>query len=417
MSDTTDHKHVIVQDPRDNPFRVVAPEQKMSIPEMTPKPYHSIYVRMFFVFFFLAIFPIVLYSIFDLLVHWWPVHHLLPAEASAEIDRIFFTQDLLIFVLALIFVVFATVLTADYFIRPLKRLLELTRLVGEGKLNYSIKVRSFDELGELTRAFNAMVSHLRMQQARDRLVSEMKSEFISVAAHQLRTPLSAIKWTFKMLIDEDLGKLTQEQKEFLQRGYKTNENMIGLVRDLLDATRIEQGKFGYEFIPTDFITYIRKFLEEYKIQADSHKVSVVLQDSVEKVPPLNIDKLKMDLVFHNLIDNAIKYSSPGSKVVIFVKPIAEYTEITVADQGVGIPKHQMDRMFTKFFRGDNVVRMETEGSGLGLFIVRNIVKNHGGDIRVESEENRGTKVIFTIPINKDLIPKKEERFEDFLTNL
>lgn len=417
MSDATDNKQAFVRDTRDNPFRVIAPEKTTSIPEMAPKPYHSIYVRMFLVFLFLAIFPMILYSVFDLLIHWGPVHLLLPTDASEEIDKIFFTQDLLIFVLAFIFVVFATVLTANYFIRPLKRLLELTRLVSEGKLNYRIKVQSSDELGELTRAFNAMVSHLRMQQARDRLVSEMKSEFISVAAHQLRTPLSAIKWTFRMLIDEDLGKLTQEQKKFLQRGYKTNENMIGLVRDLLDATRIEQGKFGYEFIPTDFITYIRKFLEEYHNQVESHKVSVVLQDSVEKIPPLNIDKAKIDLVFHNLIDNAVKYSSPGSKVVIFVKPITDFVEITIADQGVGIPKYQMDRLFTKFFRGDNVVRMETEGSGLGLFIARNIVKNHGGDIRAESEEKKGTKVIFTIPINKDMIPKKEERFEDFLTNL
>ncbi|MEK9174977.1 MAG: HAMP domain-containing sensor histidine kinase, partial [Patescibacteria group bacterium] len=323
----------------------------------------------------------------------------------------------LIFLLAIMVVIFIASITSNSVLRPLQRLLELTRLVGVGKLQYRLKVTTNDEIGELTEAFNAMLEKLQEQQSRERLIAQLKSEFISIAAHQLRTPLSAFKWTFRMIIDGDVGPITSQQAEFLERGYQINEHMIKLVNDLLNAARIEEGRFGYVFTPMDYIEYIKQFIDRYKQEADAAQMIVKFNLPDQPIPFLNIDTGKIDIVIQNLLDNALKYSNMGGTIQVSISINGEFVETTVSDNGVGIPQGQLNRVFTKFFRGDNVVRMETQGTGLGLFIVSNIVKNHGGTIRVESEENKGSKFIFALPINKELIPKKEERFEEFLTNL
>ncbi len=381
------------------------------------KGYRSLFLRLLAVFLLLATLPLMLYALFGSIVYLGQVRKFLPPEESLVVDHALITQIVLTVLLVLIMVVFAASLTSGSLIRPLKRLLRLTHLVGEGKLQYRLKPSLYDEIGELTQAFNIMVARLNVQKGREHMIEQLKSEFISVAAHQLRTPLSAIKWTFRMLIDGDIGTISDEQKEFLSRGYQTNEHMIGLVNDLLDASRIEQGHFGYDFAAVDFVDYARKFVASYEHQALSRKITAVFVDPVGTIPTLYVDKSKMDLVFQNLLDNSIKYSRPGGEVHVSMKTVPAGVEVCVEDHGVGIPARQMERVFSKFFRGDNVVRMETEGSGLGLFIVKNIIKNHGGDIRVESEENKGTKMIFTLPTSKDAIPKKEAVFEEFMENI
>lgn len=376
------------------------------------KGYQSFFVRLLSIFLVLSLAPFTLYVFFSVVVYIGQIRTFLPIEEAETLDHIFVIQTLLTVLLVFILVAFTASVTSSSLIRPLRRLLYLTHLVGEGKLNYRLKISRSDEIGELTSAFNSMITRLKTQKARERLIEQLKSEFISVAAHQLRTPLSAIKWTFQMLIDGDMGALNKEQKQFLQQGYKTNEHMIGLVNDLLDASRIEQGNFGYEFEHTDFVSYTRNFIALYQPEAMSRSIRVVLKEPSESISSLFIDKAKMDLVFQNILDNSIKYSSAGTVVTISIQQVPHYIEVVIVDQGVGIPQHQIDRVFTKFFRGDNVVRMDTKGTGLGLFIVKNIVKNHGGDIRITSEENKGTTVTFTIPSSKDLIPQKEILFED-----
>ena len=220
-----------------------------------------------------------------------------------------------------------------------------------------------------------------------------------------------------MMTDGDLGAITKEQREFLERGYQVNERMITLVGDLLNVARIEEGRFGYRFAPVDFNDYVEEFAKRYVQQAGLRDIDLLLEKPPMALPKLNIDTSKIDLVLQNLLDNAFKYSHPGGKTSVSIALIPQFVEVTVADNGVGIPEHQLHRVFTKFFRGDNVVRMQTEGSGLGLFIVKNIIKNHGGDIRVESKENKGTKMVFTLPISKELIPPHEITFEEFIGGL
>ncbi|OGD31055.1 hypothetical protein A2W39_02980 [Candidatus Azambacteria bacterium RIFCSPHIGHO2_01_46_10] len=252
--------------------------------------------------------------------------------------------------------------------------------------------------------------------SRERVVARMKSEFISIVAHQLRTPLAAIKWTLRMILDGDVGQITSEQKTFLEQGYASNDRMIFLINDLLNVARIEEGRFGYEFVETDLIALIEKNVANFQLAARSKNISLIFEKPAVETHRVTIDSSKIDLVFQNLIDNAIKYSLPGGRIELKAEPYKDrpFLLVSIKDSGIGIPSHQVPRVFTKFFRGDNVIRFQTEGTGLGMFIVKNIVRRHGGDIWVESEEGKGTTFSFTLPLDAKMIPAIESPFEELI---
>lgn len=254
---------------------------------------------------------------------------------------------------------------------------------------------------ELDRIAKLLVRRdLALTEANERLVAmdKAKSEFISIAAHQLRTPLSGVKWTLKMMIDEDIGKLTEEQKTFLQRGYQTNERMIHLVNDLLNVARIEEGRLVYgqeEFQMQDLII---ETLEVFQGNIREKQLNLEFKKPKEKLPKIKADLEKIRLVLQNLIDNAIRYTPLGGKIQIRFEQKNNKLKVSITDNGAGIPKEQQSRLFSKFFRGSNVIKMDTEGTGLGLYITKNIIEAHNGQIGFESEENQGSCFWFTLPI-------------------
>lgn len=244
---------------------------------------------------------------------------------------------------------------------------------------------------------------------RERIIARSKSEFISIAAHQLRTPLSAVKWTMRLLMDGDLGVLNSSQFKLLGRGYETNEKMIQLVNDLLNVSRIEDGRFGYRFNKANIVETITSIVTNSAISAREHGVKVTFDAPAQAIPPFVFDQEKISLAFQNIVDNAIKYTPQGGEVSVSVVTEGEFVKISTHDTGVGIPKSQIGRLFSKFFRAENVIHMQTSGSGLGLFIVKNIITRHGGKISVESEENKGSTFWFTLPTNETLIPSRDEK--------
>ncbi len=285
------------------------------------------------------------------------------------------------------------------------------------------------ELQELERIFQLADIHLTDEGrslgavrilhdiSREKTISRLKSEFISIAAHQLRTPLSAIKWTLRMLLDGDIGTISAEQTKFLERGYETNERMIKLVSDLLNVSRIEEGRFGYEFISFSMEKIIDDLLPDYKLRLEKKHLALIYaapSKSATPIPLIKMDPRRMRLALQNLLDNAVHYTPPRGEITLSLAIDKKRDAIVaqVKDTGVGIPKHQMNRLFTKFFRAENVMRMQTEGSGLGLYIVRNIVKRHGGEIEVESEEGRGTTFTIYLPLKEEKIPKQETGLEE-----
>jgi signal transduction histidine kinase len=238
--------------------------------------------------------------------------------------------------------------------------------------------------------------------SREKLVEKMKTEFVSLAAHQLRTPLSAIKWTLKMLLSGDLGKINKEQQEFIGKTYNSNERMIHLINDLLNVTRIEEGRYLYrisEFPIGDLMDSVINNLKE-KIQAK--KIKFNYNKPRKSLPKIKADREKIEIVVQNLIENAINYSAVGGSVTVSMDCDKLNLKFLVKDTGMGILEHQKPRLFTKFFRGENAAKMDTQGTGLGLFMAKNIIKAHGGKIWFESKWGEGSTFYFSLPLGKNL---------------
>lgn len=233
---------------------------------------------------------------------------------------------------------------------------------------------------------------------REKMVERMKNEFVSLSAHQLRTPLSAIKWTVKMLLGGDLGKITKEQREFLEKTYSSNERMIGLINDLLDVTRIEEGRYLSDFSSVNIEKVVETVINLQEEEIKKRDLDFEFKKPEKKLPKIKADSEKIRLVIQNLIDNAIKYTKVGGKVTVLISGGKKKIKVSVKDTGVGIPLGQQGRLFTKFFRATNAGKLEAEGSGLGLFISKNIIEAHGGKIWFESQEGKGSSFCFTLPV-------------------
>lgn len=235
---------------------------------------------------------------------------------------------------------------------------------------------------------------------REAALHKAKSEYISLLAHQLRTPLTGTKWNIKTLLDGDWGRLNEKQKKFLARSYETNEQMIKLVNDLLNITRIEEGRYDFTFRKTDITGLVGRVADSFRDQAKATGVRIIVKKSRTKlrIPLVFIDAEKMEMAVGNLIDNAIRYNKPNGTVEISLMREVHLVRIRVADTGVGIPARQKAELFSRFFRGDNVVKMQVQGFGLGLYIVKNIIERHRGTITVESKEGVGAAFTITLPL-------------------
>lgn len=233
---------------------------------------------------------------------------------------------------------------------------------------------------------------------REKRINRLKTEFVSIAAHQLRTPLSAIKWAIKMILDGDTGKVNEDQREILTKGFESNERMIKLVNDMLNVSRIEEGRLQYTFEKTNFKEVYETVVGNVKNKIDEKKIKFNIKKP-DKMPSVNMDKEKIRLVMQNLIENAVKYTPVNGTITLKLEKQKNNLKISVKDNGVGIPKKAQKKLFTKFFRAENVKKMQTDGTGLGLFIANNIIKKHGGKINCKSEEGKGSEFYFYLPLN------------------
>lgn len=245
---------------------------------------------------------------------------------------------------------------------------------------------------------------LELTRANERLreLDAVKSEFISIVAHQLRTPLTTIRWTYDLLAEQEVGALNTEQEHAVSGGLKTTIYLIDLVNDLLNVARIEEGRFDFVFKSCSMAQLMTSLVAQFEKNALARSVELVLEMDANSIPEIPIDEDKMIVALGNLIDNAIKYTDVKGRVTVRVSKRDEETiQIDVADNGIGIPKTQSSRLFSKFFRADNAKLFNTVGSGLGLYISQNIIKNHDGAIKVRSEEDEGSTFTVTLPIKRE----------------
>jgi len=230
-------------------------------------------------------------------------------------------------------------------------------------------------------------------------IDQAKTEFVSLASHQLRTPLSTVSWYTEMLLSGDAGKITKEQKKYLEEIYHGNQRMVDLVNDLLNVSRLELGTFMIEPKPTDLGKLARSVVDELKPQMNAKKLKFI-PTFAKNLPVINVDPKLMRIVFQNLLSNSLRYTSEKGTVWMDMKLHEQkgVLSISISDTGWGIPQAQQDKIFTKLFRADNVRERDTQGTGLGLYMVKSIIDQSGGTIWFESEENKGTTFFVEIPL-------------------
>ncbi|MFH0891883.1 MAG: ATP-binding protein [Candidatus Falkowbacteria bacterium] len=236
-------------------------------------------------------------------------------------------------------------------------------------------------------------------------VDRMKTEFVSVASHQLRTPLTAIKLFTEMMLNEQVGKLKKEQREYLDNIYESTERMVRLVNDLLSLSRLESGSLRVEPKSTDLHEFTLNIIKEIEPLAQVKGVSIIFGGASKNLPPLAVDVNLIRQVIHNLITNAVRYSKSGGRVNVEIKKDNGEYLLTIKDSGIGIPEKAQGRIFEKFFRADNAIKNETEGTGLGLYVSKMIVENSGGRIWFKSAQGEGTVFYVALP-TKGMVEKQ-----------
>ncbi len=228
-------------------------------------------------------------------------------------------------------------------------------------------------------------------------VDRMKSEFISLASHQLRTPLSAIKTYTHMLSDGYMGKLTSAQKKSLNTIIGATDRMNQLISTLLNITRIESGTIAVtpKLIKLDKLT--EEVLSELDLMATSKNISLSLKLKGTHTTTLKTDSLIVKEVITNLVSNAIKYTPEAGQIKVIMRLRQADIQVEVTDSGWGIPLSAHEQIFSKFFRAPNIIERETTGTGLGLYLVKGLLETLGGKIWFKSEEGQGTSFFFSLP--------------------
>jgi len=268
----------------------------------------------------------------------------------------------------------------------------------------------------------------KLAQANDQLrkLDNAKSEFISIASHQLRTPLTAIKGFVSLLLEGSYGKISPKQEDVLNKVYLSNDRLVNLVEDLLNISRIESGRMEFKFELWQVEDICQEVMDTFVIRAKEHGLSLDYKKPSELLPKIMVDGAKVREVISNMVDNAIKYTPKGGVTLKIEKVFGEAQSIpsaegsvrvTVSDTGIGIPETELPYLFAKFSRGKDVKRLNAGGTGLGLYVGRNMIEASGGKIWAESGgQDKGSRFIIELPVgeNKAEVEKRLEKFVEKL---
>lgn len=239
----------------------------------------------------------------------------------------------------------------------------------------------------------------RLTEQREQLIAlnQAKDEFISLASHQLRTPATGAKQFIGMVLEGYAGDITPEQQRFLQKAYESNERQITIVNDLLKVARVDAGKVTLQRDKTDVIVLIQSVLDEQNSKFEDREQTVLFQPKQAHLYA-SLDAVHIRMVLENIVDNASKYTPHNKAIEVMVQKTNGELRISVRDEGVGIDKKDVDKVFNKFSRIDNPLSVQVGGTGLGLYWAKKIIDLHGGSIEVESEIDKGTIFIIRLPL-------------------
>ncbi len=311
---------------------------------------------------------------------------------------------IMLFFVNSVIVVFAAIALARRFTQPILEIDEVAEIASRGKLDKRVASTSKDEIGSLAHTFNKMLDNME-------IVNKAKNDFVSLASHQLRTPLTSIKWSAELLTAPKSSLSKTKQKQYLQQIYDSNERMIELVESLLNVSKIDVDSLPSKRSSVDLADKLEQVLTDLSSQIRTREISINKKID-EKIVPITIDPNWIRIILQNLISNAVRYSEPKQQVYISIEKKQTHVLIKVKDNGCGIPASQQDVIFTKFFRADNAKRVESEGSGIGLYLTKAMIERSGGTIWFESGQNKGSTFYVKIPVaNKSMGAKESKRLE------
>lgn len=230
-------------------------------------------------------------------------------------------------------------------------------------------------------------------------LNSSQSDFVSMITHQLRTPLSGIKWTLNMLLDEEAGPLTQEQRKWMSDAFQSNEEVIQLVDEILTAFRLDSD--GLKLYPTEtnLVELFQKVIDHVEHVAKHKNVTIDFKDEGQKIKTVCVDGERISIAFQNILENAVRYSPNGGTVTVDLIEEEGDVKVSVRDQGIGIRAEDRANIFKRFFRAQNAFQVHKDGTGLGLFISKSIIEKHNGQIWFETKEGKGTIFYFILPLN------------------
>lgn len=231
-------------------------------------------------------------------------------------------------------------------------------------------------------------------------LESMQVDFVSMTSHELRTPITSLMGYLNTLNQEARDKLTNDQKEFLDRSIVSAQQILAIVNNILNVSKVERGAFTVSLRPVDLVELIETAVSESKILASQKNILLEFKKPERSIPKVSADNLRVSEVLNNLINNAITYSQSGGKVEVNIQSDDKGVVTSVVDNGPGIPTEAQPKIFTKFFRAQGALgkSSNSQGSGLGLFISKSIVDLHKGQIWFESEPGKGTTFHFSLPI-------------------
>ncbi|HVX90568.1 MAG TPA: HAMP domain-containing sensor histidine kinase [Candidatus Paceibacterota bacterium] len=280
---------------------------------------------------------------------------------------------------------------------PIRRLTRAANAFATRGERIPIVIPSFapSEVRTLMRSFIELVGSVEAAHKKDVDTSQVKSDFITTAAHQLRTPLTGVRWALEAL---EKSELTEDQKALVKNATDKCHELVTIVRTLLDISAIESGKYKYAFEQVDLGALCAEVVVDFTPQATERGL-VLASVPGGAIPLVRCDRERVKWIIENLVDNAIRYTPQGGHVTIGCSFGAERVFVTVHDMGIGIPAKDSANIFERFYRAGNAVAKENEGNGLGLYIARTIATDHGGDLRFSpNTDGPGTTFTLSLPV-------------------
>lgn len=280
---------------------------------------------------------------------------------------------------------------------PLRRITKAADAFASRGERIPVVIPSFapSEIRTLMRSFVELVGSVEAAHKKDVEASRVKSDFITTAAHQLRTPLTGVRWALEAL---EKSELTEDQKALVKNATEKSHELVTIVGTLLDISAIESGKYKYELTQVDMNTLVANVGKDFQKQSGERGLTLVFEPGAG-IPPVRADRERITWVLDNLVDNAIRYTPQGGKITLGTSLGADRVFVTVRDMGIGISPRDSANIFERFFRAGNAVAKENQGNGLGLYIARTIATDHGGDLSFRSNtDGPGTTFTLSLPV-------------------